>query len=536
MDEAFIQQVLDAAAKRGVSRVDPAVNSAISQFQFSSRKNYVVATDGAGRFRMDNLPPGKYTLDGGRDDYFDANRANVVVVGGKTADVALSMTPGATVSGRVSNPSGRPMANAVVTAYELSFEFGLPILRATEQATTDDRGDYRIFWLPAGEYYIAATPRSTLPARTASNIVAMSRVDQIVRTYHPGVVDALTSKSLQIKGGERIADIDIAMKAHGGVHRISGVINSAVSAGTAFLALVPGDSNTPYEAWGNQNLHVGAIPLAVNNGNAINTQFDVDGITPGFYRLIAIVDEANPDGGSGYAFGQATVEVRDRDVSGVQLNVFPTVRVNGKVTIDGHSPGKTNVKVSVRADDAMIRIPVYQGLAARGVIANDQDGSFMIPSVGVGHFRLQIANALPPDLYISDIRQSGRSVFDSGFDVTSEPIGTFEIHLRSGAGTAQGTAVDASGKPLGDATVVLVPLFHRENRSLYRTAVSDATGHFNITGIVPGEYKLFAWDRVTNGAYFNARFLDPYESRGKVLNVIPLSAVSSTVTVIQGGQ
>ena len=160
----------------------------------------------------------------------------------------------------------------------------------------------------------------------------------------------------------------------------------------------------------------------------------------------------------------------------------------------------------------------------------------MIPSVGVGHFRLQIANTLPPYLYISDIRQSGRSVFDSGFDVTSEPLGTFEISLRSGAGTAQGTAVDASGKPLGDAKVVLVPLFHRENRSLYRTAVSDAMGHFNISGIAPGEYKLFAWDRITTGSYFNARFLDPYESRGKVINVVPLAAVPSTVTVIQSGQ
>ena len=178
------------------------------------------------------------------------------------------------------------------------------------------------------------------------------------------------------------------------------------------------------------------------------------------------------------------------------------------------------MKISVQADDAMIRVPVYQGLAARAVAANEQDGSFMIPAVGLGHFRLQVAGRLPPELYVSDIRQGGRSVFDSGFDVTSEPLGTFQVDLKSGAGSAQGIVEDASGKPAADATVVLVPgPLHRQNRSMYRTAVSDASGHFTIQGIAPGDYKLFAWEEITGGAYLNSHFLDPYENRGKTINV-----------------
>ncbi len=249
--------------------------------------------------------------------------------------------------------------------------------------------------------------------------------------------------------------------------------------------------------------------------------------------MIVSVDEKNLDGGSGYALGHTVVEVRDRDVAGIQLKISPTVRVNGVVTIDGHSPGKTNVKISIQADDAMIRVPVYQGLAARAIAANEQDGSFMIPAVGLGHFRLQIAGRLPPELYVSDILQGGRSVYDSGFDVTSEPLGTFQVVLKSGAGAAQGVVEDASGKPVADATVVLVPdPQHRQNRSMFRTAVSDASGHFTISGIAPGVYKLFAWEEIIDGAYLNSRFLEPYEARGKTVNVVPVSAASATISVI----
>ena len=181
----------------------------------------------------------------------------------------------------------------------------------------------------------------------------------------------------------------------------------------------------------------------------------------------------------------------------------------------------------------MIRVPVYQGLAARAIAASEQDGSFMIPAVGLGHFQLQVAGRLPPELYISAIRQGGRSVYDSGFDVTSEPVGTFQVLLNSGAGAAQGVVEDASGKPVADATVVVVPNpQHRQNRSMYRTAVSDASGHFTIQGIAPGGYKLFAWEEITGGAYLNSRFLESYEARGKSVNVVPASAVSTTISVI----
>jgi uncharacterized surface anchored protein len=53
----------------------------------------------------------------------------------------------------------------------------------------------------------------------------------------------------------------------------------------------------------------------------------------------------------------------------------------------------------------------------------------------------------------------------------------------------------------------------------YQTATSDAKGHFTITNIIPGDYKLFAWPDAPGGAYFNARFLVRYEDQGRTVHI-----------------
>jgi hypothetical protein len=50
---------------------------------------------------------------------------------------------------------------------------------------------------------------------------------------------------------------------------------------------------------------------------------------------------------------------------------------------------------------------------------------------------------------------------------------------------------------------------------------ADATGKFNMDGIAPGDYKLFAWEAVPNGAWMNAEFLARYEGRGVAVSVTP---------------
>jgi hypothetical protein len=81
-------------------------------------------------------------------------------------DVALRMTRGAVLSGRIVDENGEPAFGVQVRALQMRTQFGertfgpVPGAGLANEAT-DDRGQFRFFGLPPGEYAITAAPRLT---------------------------------------------------------------------------------------------------------------------------------------------------------------------------------------------------------------------------------------------------------------------------------------------------------------------------------------------------------------------------------------
>ena len=67
---------------------------------------------------------------------------------------------------------------------------------------------------------------------------------------------------------------------------------------------------------------------------------------------------------------------------------------------------------------------------------------------------------------------------------------------------------------------------------LFKTAPIDATGHFSLAGIAPGEYKLFAWEHAEDGAYQDPEFLKPYENQGQAVTIREGSRETAQLKVI----
>jgi len=62
--------------------------------------------------------------------------------------------------------------------------------------------------------------------------------------------------------------------------------------------------------------------------------------------------------------------------------------------------------------------------------------------------------------------------------------------------------------------VTLVPEdSRRENLALYRRVIA-IDGAFSIAGVVPGKYKLFAWQMIPDGAEQNPEFMEAYKNNG----------------------
>jgi hypothetical protein len=69
------------------------------------------------------------------------------------------MTAFGAISGRVYDSAGEPLVNVPVQALKYAYADGQRTLTVVKTDETDDRGEYRLFWLPPGQYYINAVPQ-----------------------------------------------------------------------------------------------------------------------------------------------------------------------------------------------------------------------------------------------------------------------------------------------------------------------------------------------------------------------------------------
>jgi protocatechuate 3,4-dioxygenase beta subunit len=413
--------------------------------------------------------------------------------------------------------------------------------------TSDDRGEYRLFWLPAGAYLISAAPRvlarapegrgAGIAAQPVSPSQVASMKQQFVTTFYPGTADPKNATAVSVPRSGEVVAVDITLR-RATPARISGQIQFARSGAargapttTAEIMVLQRDSNAPEPDVVSEGRIVGTATLTGDNGT-----FLVTGILPGAYDLYARLPFPNTDGGAPTTYGRTSIDVQERDLTNVSIAVYGHARVNGTVRIDDRAPSAVPVRIALEPEGSAAKIPVYRNIAVRPVVAGG-DGTFMVPAVLPGRYRLKIANELPPEVYVADVLQGGSSIFDQGFEFGAEAPPPIQVVLRSGAAALNGVVRDSADKPVAGATVVLVPLDRRQNRGLYATRVADASGQFSIRSLAPGVYKVFAWEQaIVAGSYYNATFLSRYEDRGQSVNLTQTATGTVTITAIPAGE
>ena len=564
-EEKFFQAFLDKLAAQSISASLPENQLAIERFRAENTAKHSTVADSNGRFTFKDLPPGRYNLVSGREGFFEprGNLALADVETGKAADVTVPLLPGATITGRVKNAAGKALPNVTVTAYAITYQNGKIFPEEVASQSTDDHGDYRLFWLNPADYILVADaaryplsqpdPKVPVVARGANANVLMS-TPQFMRTFYPQSLTTADARIITIKGGDQLSGMDITAQ-KGTTYKISGDIHAIPSSGL----IVPGGgrganatSSQPQRINGYMGLEFrdasivvmrstnlgGTVPPAAYfflapSEDGFRATFEVTDVLPGEYYLVPRVLQSIPAGAGNFTINRIPVDVRDRDISNLSMELFAGVSVSGTATVDGRTPGNSTIRVALQADGNPS--PTYQGIASRTVVAKAEDGTFTITNVPPTHYHVELGAGLPSDLYLSDVRQGAASVFDTGFDVFKEPPAPLQLFLRSGAGVVDGVVRDGSGKIVRNATVVVIPPDpKRLNRALYKTGTSDSTGRFSIKGVAPGNYKVFAWLGIKGGEFYNSRFLSKYEFSGKSINVTQGGTVSESLTLIDG--
>ena len=130
--------------------------------------NYAAETDANGKFSIRNMVPGSYSMTANRLGFFAevtgapgaTPKATVVSPGESIKNFIIHLTPACVIAGRVLDHDGDPVRGANVQAMRYTYSGGKKQLSGVMNNMAGDKGEYRLFGLQPGTYYVRAMDNS----------------------------------------------------------------------------------------------------------------------------------------------------------------------------------------------------------------------------------------------------------------------------------------------------------------------------------------------------------------------------------------
>ena len=184
------------------------------------------STDRDGRYEFDNVGAGRYRLSVQRAGFAALGGPDLPEVqlnpGERRTGVDVTLQKGGVIVGRVLDENGEPLSEVRVTALQKPPGHDGPVrtgmmIPGGPSAETNDLGEFRLFSLRPGPYYVQAMPRSNFGRQTTT------RGTTLLPTYFPGTTDAAAAQPVSVAGGQTSGEVLIEMIG-AAAFQVSGVI------------------------------------------------------------------------------------------------------------------------------------------------------------------------------------------------------------------------------------------------------------------------------------------------------------------------
>src|SRR5688500_19023834 len=199
-------------------------------------------TDTEGRFEFKDLPAGRFTLSASKSGYvtvqygptrpFESGRPIELADKQVLAKADIAMPRGGVISGRIVDEFGDPLPDALVSAMRQTWSNGRRRLLPTGRTgSTNDLGQFRMYGLPPGEYYVSATLRNmdvmmfdaALLGGPSAGASGSTPASGYAPTYFPGTTSAAGAQRVPVAVGQEAQNTDFAL-APVRLARISGTV------------------------------------------------------------------------------------------------------------------------------------------------------------------------------------------------------------------------------------------------------------------------------------------------------------------------
>ena len=493
-------------------------------------------TDAQGLYEFKDLPAGRFTVAVSKSGFvpvqygqtrpFEPGRpidlADAQVL--EKTDVALPR--GSAVSGRIVDEFGEPVSDVSVSAMRMQYSGGRRrMTQAGRNSTTNDLGQFRVFGLPPGEYYVSATLRTLdtmimdmLGGSGHGGPSGSNNSAGYAATYYPGTPNAAEAQRISLALGQEMSGADIQLQPV----RLARITGTAVGSdgkpmSSAMVMLVP----TMKEAMA---MMPGGTSQTDKDGN-----FTLSGVAPGEYSLqaqslAALMSAAShaltmlggSDGAAAPApqpmereFATASLTVAGEDITGLLITGTRGAKATGRIVFEGGEKPEaiTSLRLMAGPTDADTMPPAASMF---GMSSVKETGVFEVDGL-VGGRVFRFAN-MPKGWFLKRVTHDGDDVTDKGYDFKpGNDVEGFEIVLTTRSQIVTGSVTNDKGEPQKEYTVVVFP----EDRDKWSIVASrwrasarpDQQGQFKMTDLPAGKYLAIAVEYVAEGEWTDPEWL-----------------------------
>jgi hypothetical protein len=456
---------------------------------------YATTSDVDGRFIFKDIPPGRYRFFANHigfvEQHYKAGNDDTgpllsLRAGEKVSDALFRMTAAAVITGRVSNEDGDAMPRVQIVALrrpnEEETEDEPPFLlrkmqmQAVSSAQSDDRGQYRIFGLKPGEYYIRVED-SFEPSR---NVVVEDfwlkeeLGSEYASVYYPGVTQFSQAQVIPIKAGEEVL-ADVLMHRVKTVEVAGHVIGANGPAADALVQIEPVEVN--YSGFDRSD-------TTDEKGS-----FRLSNIPEGSYFITVY---KRGDGSRYESRARQKIEVSGDNAASLTISLGGGATIQGRVKVDGPS--------SVVLDRiSVLLMPVEEEGQLGGHSEVKKDGTFEMTSVPDANYAVSVLG-LEHDAYVESVRCGPDDLLEKGLQVEGNSPGKIEVVISSNSAELEGSVSDDDGVVIGAHVRVAPDPARPYNRFRLHRAITDQLGNFSLTGLAPGKYRVSARPPASSGS------------------------------------
>jgi hypothetical protein len=503
-----------------------------------------VLTEADGKFAFKDIDAGQYRLTAVRNGYpthaygqkVTGGPGTVVNIGpGQSVkDITFRLVQGGVVTGRVRDAAGEPVAGLGVSLLRMRYdETGKRTLVSfLNPRDTDDRGEYRFYWVEPGRYYVMASRETYRPQRVIDD-------RPLPRVFYPGTLDPEKSAAIDVRPGAELSAIDIVFPSVSG-YRVTGrLVDSSTGKPpkSASIEINPkkressvvvyengmsAQYNSTTGAFQIRNVLPGSYWLSASEQNSFNEPISADRLAE-----VRTGEDLWRVAYNTAAGAQTAIEVNASDLNDIVLTLKKGVSIPLRVSVEGQElaaiKGSDSIRVSLQATNG-------SGQWVEGSRLN-ADGIGRVDGVLPAEFETYVDFGTAKDLYVKEILYGRADALNDSVLISEQAPATFTVLLSTKVGQVEGTLTDALSQPVAGAEVVLIP-DRRDQKRLFKTATTDPDGRFVFRALAPGDYKVFSGEALEPWAYYDKETLSRYEALGRAVRIQESSKETADLKIV----